>query len=166
MKGSHRATIAEEEVLTAHGCRKRIAPKYIDSAAADAKETQFLDSLTHANGWEFTSHHTKILNESELHGLSSNIKRILADRFPSLKQEGPEWISGDSMEINKCKLHLPPMLFGNDTFQIKIGNSILEMNAGDAMLSWAAQVQCSTLYRIFQRYLLLFLLWYSIQKKR
>jgi hypothetical protein len=74
-----------------------------------SQHSTFTDNLTHAN-WKFTSSHNKILNESGLAELTKTIKEKLAERFVSLQDSGDvsKWIEEDSLNVNGCKLHVPP----------------------------------------------------------
>ena len=117
--------------------------KSSESLGDDLTQLSFLDTLYQPSGWKFTSYHDKILNERGLSSLTETIKGRLAHRFPSLQEENSnieEWIAEDSLNVNACKLHVPPMLFGNDIFHIQFGDFVLSMDANDAILSWAAQV--------------------------
>lgn len=137
MKSGHRATFADEEVLSEYNCSKESIPL---SESPNNNTNNTVDILKNRNGWEFCSHHCTILNEMENICLTENIKKSLADRLPSLRSNGPAWLVGDSLEINECKLHTPPMLFGRDFIEIRTGRSVLSLNACDAILCWAAQV--------------------------
>lgn len=135
MKAGHRATFAADEVLSEHSFSKESVPEKSSGSSATT-----VDVLRGRSGWEFSSRHGSILNEAENITLAEGIKKSLTVCLPSLQRYGLEWFTGDSLEINKCKLHTPPMLFGRDFIEIKIGGSILSLNACDAILCWAAQV--------------------------
>ena len=90
-----------------------------EQLSEDLTHPAFLDSLTQPTGWKFTSFHDKILNEKGLADLTRTIKVKVNERFPSVGEDEPNvagWIEEDSLNVNACKLHVPPMLFGNDIF--------------------------------------------------
>lgn len=146
-KAYSRPTIATEEVLSCYQCKQETSVTTADhnaTATTNSKaQPYYLDNLVHSSGWKFSSHHDKILNESGLASLTKDIKRALVEKLPSLKKnEADTWINDDNLNINDSKLHLPPMLFGKDVFQMRIGTGTLSINARDALLCWAAQVRC------------------------
>ena len=133
-----RPVFASADVLEKYSFTKTSEP-----LGDDLTQLTFLDTLSQPSGWKFTSYHDKILNEKGLSNLTENIKAKLARQFPSLQEENSnieEWIAEDSLNVNACKLHVPPMLFGNDIFHIQFGDFVLSMDASDAILCWAAQV--------------------------
>jgi hypothetical protein len=140
MRAGHRPTIAQDEVLTELSCSKRCITLSSPSEENSRKGSVCADSLLHRAGWEFTALHTTILNESELRDLCERLKESAAQQFLSLSSHGTEWQMGDGLEINNCKLHIPPMLFGKDIFVMKVGHASISISACDAVLCWAIQV--------------------------
>jgi hypothetical protein len=140
MKAGHRPTIAQDEVLTEFSCSKKCSTLSPTVGENSRKSCTYIDSLVHKAGWEFTASHTTILSEPELKDLTERLKESASRQFMSLGCLEAEWRKGDALEINKCKLHIPPMLFGKDVFVIKVGRAALSINACDAVLCWAIQV--------------------------
>jgi hypothetical protein len=140
MRAGHRPTIAQDEVLAEFSCSKNCITISPSTEENSRKGCVCTDSLLHRAGWEFTASHTTILNEPELNYLCERLKESAAQRFQSLSSHGTEWKKGDSLEINNCKLHIPPMLFGKDVFIMKVGRAAISINACDAVLCWAIQV--------------------------
>jgi hypothetical protein len=155
-KSSHRPVYAEDEVLAAHGAVKQSLSivnstdtcSGSPSASAPAAHAETLDMLRHNSGWLFSACHSKIVNENEGKRLSNAITTRLCDGFSSIRSAkeaaGEDWLLDDSIPVNGCRLHLPPMLFGNDIFRMQFGSAAISFNAADALLCWAAQVSKPT----------------------
>lgn len=147
MKACHRPNIAADDIIEKYGCVRCVhnlpasqkKPEQIVNVSAG--DDRCIDTLSHPSGWSFTSHHSTILNETEHVQLGEAIKLNFVTRYPSLQSQGEEWIKGDSMEVNNSKLHIPPMIFGKDILQVRVGSSAIALKASDAILCWAAQVQ-------------------------
>lgn len=143
-KACRRPTFAAEEVLSSYRAKQETLTSNESTTEPSSAQGQpyFLDSLVLPSGWVISSHHDKILNESSLTALTREIKSSLVYSFPSLDNaEKASWITEDSLNINNRKLHLPPMLFGKDIFQMRVGSGVLSVTATDALLCWAAQVR-------------------------
>jgi hypothetical protein len=134
----------------------------------------FCDVLEHPSGWKFHSFHRHILNEQENVLTVKRIKDLLAQEFPSFREQqkkittySTETVSvrenslkeealdeshtkddDDHLEVNGYKLHLPPMLFGADLMLLSLpkNKGHLSMSSTDALYAWVAQVIVSTLY--------------------
>lgn len=147
MRACHRPTIAADDIIEKHSCVRRAQnPPVLQRrpeqlGIVSGGDDRFIDTLHHPSGWSFSSHHSTILNEAEHVKLSEAIKLNFVTRYPSLQSQGQDWIKGDSMEVNNSKLHIPPMIFGKDILQVRVGSSAIAVNASDAILCWAAQVQ-------------------------
>ena len=143
MANKRRPTIATEEVLDKYfSKRESILCESNEQSTVKVSDSTYIDSLVHAK-WKFTSHHNKILNENQLKTLTKAIKSALYKDHPSIQRqtvENEKLLDDDNLNINKSKLHLPPMLFGNDILQLRVGDAELSVNAGDALLCWVAQV--------------------------
>lgn len=141
IKACHRPNIANDEIIAKHNCIKRcVCVPSAQGTVGNLKEDRYVDSIAHPSGWSFKSHHSTILKEAEHLKLNESVKLSLAEKLPSLQSKGEEWLCCDTLEINNCKLHVPPMLFGKDFMEVRFGASAIVLRASDAIICWAAQV--------------------------
>jgi hypothetical protein len=146
MRACHRPTIAADDILVQYGCTKSsqrvpYVRKFESLPNSTASEDNYVDTVVHRSGWSFTAYHSTILNEHDHVRLAEQLKLNFSCSYGSLRSQGNEWFKSDSLEVNNCKLHIPPMLFGNDMMQVKVGASAIALKASDAIMCWAAQVQ-------------------------
>jgi len=143
---------ANDDILEQFGCRKEFLETQFGRPAKENPTTggtvprvatneptrDCVQKLIHPSGWIFSAHHTKILNEGEILKLSQELKHRLSLAYPSFGVANTV-VDDDHVQVGDCKLHLPPMLFGNDIFTLCHGDEVLSINAGDALMSWIAQ---------------------------
>lgn len=136
------AFYADQRVL--QQCNCSVEKRQFES---DLGEVINCDVLVHPSGWKFHSSHTHILGEKHLQALSTNIKKLLVDSFPSVREEVKDldessWLKDDHLDFNQYKLHIPPMLFGLDVMHIQYNDKYnIEISASDAILCWVLKVR-------------------------
>jgi len=136
-----KAFYAEEKVLQLCNCTVEKLP-----LEGRLNEQLVCDVLIHPSGWKFYARHGPILGGKQIEQATTDIKLYLLQNFDSIKTELNEtseeaWLNNDHLDVNECKLHLPPMLFGLDVLNMQYRDQCsIDINPIHAILSWVVQV--------------------------